>query len=188
MGLFSELLASQGVREVVELRSPFGFLAFHGGSLEQGTDTIAVAAAAAAGASVYAVIQPPDLRWHVPSAVVGAEPSAALARFLGHVEVAVALHGYGRADRRTSLLLGGRHRALADHLAAHLRPALAGFEVVTDLDAIPPELRGQHPDNPVNRARRGGVQVELPVRARTGATATAVAAALSAAAGAWPPG
>ena len=37
---------------------------------------------------------------------------------------------------------------------------------MTDLDAIPPELRGMHPDNPVNRARGGGVQLELSPRVR----------------------
>ena len=38
--------------------------------------------------------------------------------------------------------------------------------MVTDLEAIPPELRGLHPRNPVNRARRGGAQLELPPRVR----------------------
>jgi phage replication-related protein YjqB (UPF0714/DUF867 family) len=36
--------------------------------------------------------------------------------------------------------------------------------VITDLAAIPRELRGLHPDNPVNRVR--GVQLELPPRVR----------------------
>jgi phage replication-related protein YjqB (UPF0714/DUF867 family) len=38
--------------------------------------------------------------------------------------------------------------------------------VLTDLEAIPTELRGQHPRNPVNRARQQGVQIELPPRVR----------------------
>jgi phage replication-related protein YjqB (UPF0714/DUF867 family) len=185
MGAFADLLASPGVEELVEVRSRFGFLAFHGGSLEEGTDRVAADAAGRAGASLYAVIQPPDLRWHVPSAVVGADASPGLRRFLAHVEVAVALHGYGRRDLRACLLLGGRHRALAAHLAAHLRAALPGYGVVDDLDAIPAELRGQHPDNPVNLARGGGVQVELPLRARRGTDADALAGALAAAARSW---
>ena len=53
---------------------------------------------------------------------------------------------------------------LAAHLAGHLRTALPGYEVVDDLDAIPPELRGVHRANPVNRAALGGVQLELPPR------------------------
>ena len=41
-----------------------------------------------------------------------------------------------------------------------------GYHVVTDLDAIPRELRGMHPDNPVNRVRGGGAQLELTPRLR----------------------
>jgi len=33
---------------------------------------------------------------------------------------------------------------------------------VDDLDAVPSELRGLHPRNPVNRPPHGGVQLELP--------------------------
>ena len=38
--------------------------------------------------------------------------------------------------------------------------------MVTDLDEIPQELRGLHPDNPVNRVRGGGAQLELSSRVR----------------------
>ena len=82
-----------------------------------------------------------------------------------HVEVAVALHGYGRHGRWTSLLLGGGNRALATHVGRSLA-AVDGHEVVTELDAIPPELRGLHPDNPVNLPSGGCVQLELPPRVR----------------------
>jgi len=163
--LFEELLGHPGVEEVVELRSTFGFMAFHGG-LEGGTETIAREAAEAAGASVYAVVQPATLRWHVPSHQVTPDYSDALAAFLDHVDVAVAVHGYGRRDRANHLLLGGQNRDLATHVAARLRPALPEFEIIDDLDAVPPEMRGVHRDNPVNRPRRGGVQLELPPRAR----------------------
>ena len=163
---FADLLAAPGVREVVELRSTFGFMAFHGGSLERVTDVVATRAAEAAGASVYAVLQPPGLRRHVPSRLVRPEASAGLARFLAHVDVAVAVHGYGRDGRWTELLLGGSNRDLAGHVGARLATALAGYEVVTDLEAIPVELRGLHPDNPVNRPRSGGAQLELPPRVR----------------------
>ena len=76
------------------------------------------------------------------------------------------MHGYGRDGMWTSLLLGGRDRALAQELGAALRPALAGYEVVDDLDAIPVDLRGLHAENPVNKVRAGGVQLELPPRVR----------------------
>lgn len=163
---FAELLATDGVEEVLELRSRFGFLAFHGGNLERITDVVAIEAAARAGASVYAVVQPTGLRWHLPSTRVHPGASTALARFLGHVEVAVALHGYGRAGRWTSLLLGGRNRPLAAHVGRHLARALPDHEVVTDLDEIPPELRGLHVANPVNLPPGTGAQLELPPRVR----------------------
>ena len=164
--MFDELLASPGVEESVALRSSFGFLAFHGGSLEQGTDAVAEAAASAAGASCYAVRQPDGLRWHVPSRLVDPAHSPALTAFLDHVEVAIAVHGYGRAGRWTDLLLGGSNRTLAAHVGRHLGRALPGYRAVDDLDDVPVELRGLHPDNPVNRVRGGGVQLELPPRVR----------------------
>jgi len=167
VGRFAELLAHEGVEEDLELRSTFGFMAFHGGNLEEGTDLVAAAAADASGASLYAVRQPPTLRWHVPSIEVVPEESPALAAFLDHVEVAVAVHGFGRDGLWTTLLLGGRHRDLASHVGAHLRDAMPGYDVVDQLQGIPTDLRGVHPRNPVNLPRDGGVQLELPLRTRS---------------------
>lgn len=164
--MLTELLATPGVEEVVELRSRFGFMAFHGGSLERMTDVIARAAGDASGASVYAVVQPKDVRWHIPSQVVGAEPSPGLRSFLDHVDVAVAIHGYGREGLWRHILLGGSNRDLAAHVASWLQPALPHFDVVADIDSIPSAFRGVHPTNPVNLPPGGGVQIELPARAR----------------------
>ncbi len=199
--LFAELLAHPGVREVVELRSPFGFMAFHGGSLEEMTDVVAAAAAERSGASLYAVLQPPDLRWHIPSTKVHPDASPALTRFIGHVHVAVAVHGYGREGMWTTLLLGGSNRALAGHLRRHLDAALPMYEHLDDVGRIPRPLRGLHPENPVNLPRDGGVQLELPPRVRgrspvwadftgTGLVphTEALIDALAAAACSWPPG
>ncbi|WP_422744915.1 poly-gamma-glutamate hydrolase family protein [Mycobacterium sp. WMMD1722] len=160
----SELLADPGVVEHSELRSRFGFLAIHGGGLEQVTDEIAIRAADAAGASVYVVRHPAQYPHHLPSARYLASESARLAEFLDHVQVAVSLHGYGRIGRSTDLLAGGRNRRLAGHLAAHID--IPGYRVVTDVETIPRELRGMHPDNPVNRMQDGGAQLELPSRVR----------------------
>jgi phage replication-related protein YjqB (UPF0714/DUF867 family) len=167
VGRFADLLAHEGVEEEQVLRSRFGFLAFHGGNLEVGTDVIAARAAEAAGASLYAVRQPDGLRWHVPSVEVTPDDSDVLGAFLDHVDVAVALHGFGRDGLWTTVLVGGTHRELAGHVADHLRGALPGYDVVDDLAAIPSELRGVHRSNPVNRCRRGGVQIELPPRVRS---------------------
>jgi phage replication-related protein YjqB (UPF0714/DUF867 family) len=154
------------VDEVVELRSAFGFLAIHGGSLERMTAEIATAAAEQSGSSLYAVLQPEDLRWHVPSARFDPAHSNALTTFLDHVHVAIAVHGYGREGMWTSLLLGGSNRVLADHLARHLRPRLDHYTVVDEHGDVPSRLRGLHPANPVNLAPGGGVQLELPPRVR----------------------
>jgi len=164
--VFAELLAHPGVEEQVELRSTFGFLAFHGGSLERVTDEVAEAAAEQADASLYVVRQPEGFRWHVPSQLFDPAESRALAAFLEHVDVAVAVHGYGRAEHWTTLLLGGQNRPLATHVATHLRATLPEYEMVDEVDRIPAALRGLHPENPVNLPARGGVQLELPPRVR----------------------
>jgi phage replication-related protein YjqB (UPF0714/DUF867 family) len=164
--VLADLLAHDGVVEELTLRSSVGFLALHGGSLERETDVIAREAAAAAGASLYAVVQPDDLRWHVPSVRMDPAESDALRTFLDHVDVVLSVHGYGRDGMFTTLLLGGGDRDLAGHVASHLREALLGYTVEDDLVAIPQPLRGLHPDNPVNRSAGGGVQIELPPRIR----------------------
>jgi phage replication-related protein YjqB (UPF0714/DUF867 family) len=192
--MFADLLAHEGVEEVCELRSSFGLMAFHGGNLEHGTDQVALAAAAQAGASVYAVLQPPDLRGHIPSTAIRPAESERLAAFIDHVDVAVAVHGYGAEGFWTTLLLGGRNRELAAHIGAALRSELEphGYDVVDDIEAIPSRLRGVHRDNPVNLPRGGGVQLELPPRVRGTSPMSkpeyteALIAGLAEAASTWP--
>jgi phage replication-related protein YjqB (UPF0714/DUF867 family) len=163
--VFADLLAHPGVDETCELAGKIGFFALHGG-LEHGTAEIALAAATRSGSSWYAVVQPPDLRWHVPSHRFDPAESPALARVLEHCDVVVSIHGYGRDGLWTTLLLGGDDRPRANALAGCLRRTLPEYEVLDDLGAIPRELRGLDPRNPVNRARGGGVQLELPPRVR----------------------
>jgi phage replication-related protein YjqB (UPF0714/DUF867 family) len=164
--VLAELLAHDGVEEVLERRGPVGILAVHGGSLERDTDAIAREVADRAGASLYALVQPEDLRWHIPSALIDPAQSPALSAFLDHVDRVVSIHGFGREGFFTTLLLGGANRAWAAELASHLRPALPGYTIEDDLDGVPAALRGLHPANPVNRPPGGGVQVELPPRIR----------------------
>ncbi len=152
--------------EELTLDSRVGVMAYHGGNLEVGTDRIADAVAARTGASRYVVRQPDGLRWHIPSKLVRPDESARLAAFVDHVDVVVTLHGYGRRSMFRTLLLGGRNRALAAHVGAHLRTALPGYEIIDDLDHVPRPLRGLHPENPVNLPTAGGVQIELPPRVR----------------------
>jgi phage replication-related protein YjqB (UPF0714/DUF867 family) len=166
--VFEALLAHPGVEEVCELRSTFGLMAFHGGNLEKATDTIAAQVADAANASLYAVLQPHDLRWHIPSTSVQPSASPQLAKFIDHVDVAIAVHGYGREGFWTTVLLGGANRDLARHVGDALRATIGphGYTVLDELDDIPSALRGVHPRNPVNLPPRRGVQLELPPRVR----------------------
>ncbi len=160
------LLARPGVEEVLELRGRFGFMAFHGGALEDRTDRIARSAAERSGASYYGVHQPTGMREHVPSHRFTADQSPLLAKYLDHVEVVITVHGYGRRGLFTTMLLGGGNRELAAHIAPCLRNALPAYLVEDDIERIPKELRGLHPNNPVNSTRNGGVQLELPPRVR----------------------
>ena len=164
--MLAELLAHPGVREECALRSRFGFMAFHGGSLEEMTDVIAAAAAERCGASYYGLLQPPELQWHIPSHKLSPADAPIMAAFIEHVDVVVTVHGFGRQTMFTSLLLGGRNRELADHLGPHLRRHLPAYDIRCDLETIPSDLRGQHVANPVNLPRQQGVQIELPPRVR----------------------
>lgn len=166
MTAFANLLAAPGVTEVVELRGSLGFMAYHGGALEAMTDVIAAAAAERSGASLYAVIQPEGMRDHLASTKVRPAESAALGGFIDHVDTVITVHGFGQRGLFGSLLLGGTNRVLADHVGETLRRWLPAYDVRTDLDGIPTNLRGQHPDNPVNLPRQAGVQIELPPRVR----------------------
>lgn len=141
-------------------------MAFHGGDLEEGTDRIADAVADRTGASRYVVRQADGLHWHLPSTEFRPQESSRLRAFLDHVHVVVTIHGYGRRSMFTTVLLGGRNRPLARHVGRSLRATLPGYEVIDDIDAIPVELRGVHPANPVNRPPGAGVQIELPPRVR----------------------
>ena len=164
--MFDQLLALEGVEEVLELRGRFGFMAYHGGGLEEMTDVIARAAAELSDSSYYGVHQPPGMEWHIPSTKVTPEHSQRLADFLDHVDIVVTVHGYGRMGMWASLLLGGSNRDLAHHVGSHIRLRLPAYDIRTDLESIPQELRGLHPKNPVNLPRLGGAQLELPPRVR----------------------
>jgi phage replication-related protein YjqB (UPF0714/DUF867 family) len=162
---FAELLSHPDVVEQLDLRSAVGFLALHGG-LEPGTAELARIGAERAGASCYTVSQPRDLRVHVPSVETDPDESPRLATFLAHVHTVVSVHGYYRPlERPQVVLVGGANRRLVTGLADELRTVLPEYrvmDVVRDVDAIPSNMRGLDPRNPVNRAARGGVQLELP--------------------------
>jgi len=175
--MLSELLATPGVDEIHDEGSTIGVMALHGG-LELGTYEIAQAVAGASGATMYAVVQPEEMRWHIPSISYDPSDSRHLRSFLAHVNVALSIHGFGRHGMRRTALIGGRNRTLGRRVAAALGRAL-DLRAVTDPDSIPAGLRGLHPDNPVNLPRRHGVQVELTADLRRGPVIAVIGRALA---------
>ncbi len=163
--MLSDLIATHGVEERLDLGSAVGVMALHGG-LESETESVAGTAAARSGASLYAIVQPEDHRWHIPSARHDPRQSERMTRFFEHVRLVVSVHGFGRDELPDSVLLGGSNRRVAERLAGAMR-ARTSLDIIDDLDRIPSGLRGLHPANPVNLPEFGGVQVELSPGART---------------------
>jgi len=163
---FATLLVKPGVVEISELRSKVGFMAYHGGALEAMTDLVAGRAAEQAGASLYAVTQPEGMSDHLSSTKINPAESEQLAEFIDHVDIVVTVHGFGQRGLFTSLLLGGQNRPFAEHIGRALRNALPAYDIRTDIETIPLQLRGLHRNNPVNLPRDSGVQIELPPRVR----------------------
>lgn len=179
----AELLALPGVEEVCELRSAVGFMALHGGSQDRGTHEIASRAAEQSGASYYAIVQPPDLRVHLTSRRHDPTHSPAMQAFLGHVSVAISVHGFGRDGFSFSvepgsrlvvepygpalrgsqtgplrgIIVGGLNAALVDVACRLLRERLPGYQAGSERVRL-----GFHPRNPVNLPAAHGVQIELP--------------------------
>ncbi|MEN9805414.1 MAG: hypothetical protein RIS41_2261 [Actinomycetota bacterium] len=173
MSRFRDLIAHPDVEEVCVLRGHtdpreqrIGFMAYHGGGLEEMTEVVAQVAAERSRASYYGVHQPHGMEDHIPSIDVSPDHSPALASFIAHVHTVVTIHGYGRRGFFSSLLVGGRHRGFAEHIGTHLRQHLPAYSIVTDIDRIPHDLRGLHSRNPVNLPPAAGVQIELPPRVR----------------------
>ena len=166
--VLARLLSHPGVREDLVLRSRFGFLAFHGGSLERATD---VDRHGRGRAGRRVLLRPSSSR----RSSAGTSPPTAstrpcsepLAAFLDHVDVAIAVHGFGRAgllhDPPAGRPQPGPGRPPRRACCGAGSPTTGSLD---DLDDVPVDLRGLHADNPVNRPRQAGVQLELPPRVR----------------------
>lgn len=176
--MLSELIATEGVEEVHRRGGPLGVMAIHAG-LEEGTYHIADVVSRMTGSALYAVVQPQELWWHVPSIRYDPADSAVLAGFLDSIHAAISLHGYGEPGLEDTALLGGRNRDFA--LAIERELGSRGIKAVARLEDIPRRLRGTHRRNPVNLPAQSGVQVELPMSLREGANSAGVVAALAAA-------
>ncbi|MBK3643533.1 MULTISPECIES: poly-gamma-glutamate hydrolase family protein [Streptomyces] len=171
----TEEVEIEGVRMLAALTpgDGIGLLALHG-SNEGGTAELARSVAESCGATSLVFTQP-GVREpvHVRSPRMAVRHCALLREFLSRVQLTVSLHGHNRTATPRSVFLGGGNRPAALLVADGLDALRPEFDPVTDLDEIPVALRGLHPRNPVNMTRRGGVQVELPLAARTGGQAWA---------------
>ncbi|MFK4112043.1 poly-gamma-glutamate hydrolase family protein [Streptomyces sp. NPDC002176] len=148
----------------LHLAGPIGLLALHGG-VEGGTAELAAEVAARTGATLLTFTQPLGPPTHIPSTRMS--PCTPLTTFLTHTTLTISLHGHSRRDAPRTIYVGGSNRPAARVLATALSDRAPLFLPLTALSEIPAPLRGLHPDNPVNRTRDGGVQLELPVLART---------------------
>ncbi|MFF7970369.1 poly-gamma-glutamate hydrolase family protein [Streptomyces sp. NPDC007905] len=164
----SERVVIEGVEFAVSLTtgSDVGLLALHGGT-EGGTAELAGEVAAGTGATALVFTQPAGDPVHIPSHRMSVPHCAALREFLASVTVVVSLHGHLRPETPRAIFLGGTNREAARTLRHSLTLLAPDFEAVTEWESIPAGLRGLHPRNPVNLAPAGGVQVELPLTART---------------------
>ncbi|MFI2207310.1 poly-gamma-glutamate hydrolase family protein [Streptomyces sp. NPDC020192] len=148
-------------------RAGIGLLALHG-AVEGGTAQLAETVARRCGATSLVFTQPgAAVPVHIPSRRMAVDHCALLRAFLERVPLTVSLHGHLRDQASHPLYLGGGNRAAALVLARELAVLEPRFKIVTDLDEIPAGLRGLHSRNPVNLTRLAGVQVELPLPART---------------------
>jgi len=155
--------SAAGASELIHVAGPVGILALHGGGIEPGTEAIARLVARNTGASLYVYagrLPRGNLSLHRPSPYDDSELTPTLRRFLGHVQLAVSIHGHGRAEE--SVFLGGLNETLAARLAHLGRSALPRYDWISDPAAIPPGLEGRHPRNAVNLPPDRGVQIELP--------------------------
>ncbi|MBK5268739.1 MAG: poly-gamma-glutamate hydrolase family protein [Acidimicrobiia bacterium] len=159
MSRFGEFLATDCVREELIIGSGVGLMALHGG-FEFGTRRLARSISDLISVSLYTVVQPAGLAWHLPSTSYDRAASPNLHRFLEHVRLVVSFHGYHRPELPDKVLLGGTNRSLAAALDEAL--GVEGVPAVSNLAVIPKALRGQHARNPVNIPIEAGVQVELP--------------------------
>ncbi|MER8028684.1 poly-gamma-glutamate hydrolase family protein [Streptomyces bauhiniae] len=146
----------------LHLAGPIGLLALHGG-VEGGTAELAAEVATRTGATLLTFTQPTGPPAHIPS--IRMAPCAPLTTFLTHTTLTISLHGHNRRAHPRTIYVGGSNRPAARTLATAL--TATPFTPITTLSEIPHPLRGLHPDNPVNQTRDGGVQLELPVLART---------------------
>jgi phage replication-related protein YjqB (UPF0714/DUF867 family) len=179
----AEVLSLPGVLEISSLQSAVGFMALHGGSQDRGTHELASRAAERSGASYYAIVQPSGVRAHLTSRRHNPDHSERLRDFLGHVQIAISVHGFGRdgfalridategvliepygpalrgrqSGPLRGIIVGGQNSDLVNAARGLLHDRFTGYHVADERIRL-----GFNPRNPVNLPPLHGVQIELP--------------------------
>ena len=149
--------------EHLHLGTSLGLVAIHGGGIEPGTEEIARFVADHSGASLYVFAgrrATGNLPLHRPSHLMELQDRPLVKKFLNHVNVAISIHGHGRNER--CAYVGGLHQAMVQQFVEVAQAALSHYEWIFDPESIPPEIRGQNPNNIVNLPPAQGMQLELP--------------------------
>jgi phage replication-related protein YjqB (UPF0714/DUF867 family) len=149
--------------EHLHLGSSLGLVAIHGGGIEPGTEEIARFVAHHSGASLYVSagrLATGNLSLHRPSHRTKLQDRPLVMKFLNHVDMAISIHGHRRNER--CAYVGGLHQAMVHQFVKVAQAALCEYEWIFDPESIPPEIRGQNPNNIVNLPPAQGMQLELP--------------------------
>ncbi|MBI4656668.1 MAG: poly-gamma-glutamate hydrolase family protein [Elusimicrobia bacterium] len=138
--------------EVYDRRSNVTILAIHGGQIEQGTSGIA-RRIADTGFNLYLFegwLGKNSRRLHLTSSRFEDPPAIAMTT---SSLLAVSIHG--QADKGETVCIGGTNENIKQKIAGNL--SMAGFKVEIPCKRLP----GKSPENIANKAKKGGVQLEI---------------------------
>lgn len=152
--------------EYTILRGQVGLMAFHGGSIEKGTEEMANYICSKTDCSLYVfsgrLSRDNYEKLHVPSSLLNPAHSEKLSSFMTHIATAIAFHGH-RIDE--CILVGGLNRGMRKKLVR----ALSEYDAKDAMEGNDPSyklVRGESLQNIVNKAPEKGVQIEIPHRLR----------------------
>jgi len=152
--------------EYTILRGPVGLMAFHGGSIEKGTEEMANYICSKTDCSLYVfsgrLSRDNYEKLHIPSSLLNPTHSEKLSSFMTHITTAIAFHGHRIDDL---ILVGGLNRSMRKKIVNALSEYDAK-DAMEENDSSYKMVRGESTLNIVNKAREKGVQIEIPFRLR----------------------